>query len=293
MKFIWVLAGGISLGFALGYVIRDATVIDAPSGTKDRTGKPAARPKSGDRDASERRSAEGRATRGNRAANRDRNEGRDGERGREKRTRSEALVAFRDSLESGDRGAMHDALRDLSRSGGEPLSGEELEDLGSLLREVDGHTLEELSRALVMSGGAEGVAMVLAFAGDSDLSLQARERALHGLSRVPREMADTILPSLADFLESGPPERLQHSAAHAIGNLFRDDATDTLLGLLADRPGISANAIFDAIGDTGRLKDTEALMSMLSGDLSGSDKMGLLKAVGRISTRQGDPELLR
>ena len=290
MKAIWILAGGLVVGFGSGFVVRDLTTGSPDitsyggAGTKGLTWSRDQDP--GERNGGVRRHAND--NRGNRAEG-DRRDRRDE---RERRTRPEALAAFREAIDGGDRGAMHDALRDLTRRSGEPLSTEQLEELGSLLHEVDNHTLEELSRALVMSGGKEGVALVMAFVEDSNLSLDARERALHGMSRVPREMAEAIYPALADFLESGPPSRLQHSAARAIGHLFKDQAADALLGLLEERPGIRPDVIFSALGDTGKLEDTETLLGMLSANRSGREKMGLLRAIGRISTRRQDADFL-
>ncbi len=134
--------------------------------------------------------------------------------------------------------------------------------------------------------------MVMAFVGDSNLSLHERERALRGLSRVPREMADEVFPYLADYLESGAPSRLQHNAAQAIGNLYRDDAAGALLGLLDDRPGIRPDVLLNALGDTGSPKDTETLLGMLAGDRGGQEKLGLLRAISRISMRAQDTDYL-
>ena len=291
MKARWILAAGVFFGFGLGFVVRDATT-EPPVNPYHRLALSPEEVRPRDRDISGR----GVRTPGRRPApdgavrpGGDRRERADR---RQERSPTEALAAFKDALESGDRRAMHDALRDLSRRRGESLPQEALQELGSLLYHVDGGTLEELSRALAVSGGKEGAALVMTFVEDTSLSLEARERALHGLSRVPREMADDVLPALADFLESGAPSRLEHSAAQAIGNLFRDQAADVLLGLLEERPGIRPSTIFDALGNTGKLEDTETLLDMLSGDWDSHERMGLVRAIGRISTRQQNGELL-
>ncbi len=159
MKTVWILAGGLVLGFAIGFVVRDLTT----QSTEVARGRDTS---SNDLRLSRVDDPEGRGevARGN--ARRRQKEPRDGDRRedgdqRSRRSRPEALAALKEAIDGDDRGAMHDALRDLSRRGGEPLSTEQLEELGSFLHEVDDHMLEELSRALVMSGGKEGIDMKL------------------------------------------------------------------------------------------------------------------------------------
>ena len=196
-------------------------------------------------------------------------------------------MALRAGVASGDQHAIREALDDLRRREGAPLSSEGLAELATFLDRVDGHMLEELSRALIMSGGEEGVALVMGFIENPDRPLDDRERALRGISHLPREMADDVAPALVDLLESDLPRGLQHSAAHSLGRLYREEATDALLGLLEERPGLPHDVLFDAIGDTGRPEDTGRLVDLLGGEWSGRERMGLLRSIARISAREG------
>ncbi len=211
---------------------------------------------------------------------------------RRERTRAEAFAALQGALADGDERRVREALHDLSRGGGERLSSEELAALGGLLREFDSHHLRDLSRAIVMSGGEEGVDIVMAFAHDAGLSLEARMHALEGLMHVPPEHAGNLLPALSDFLESGAPPRLEHTAARAIGELAGDRASSVLLGLLSERPGVRPEVVFDALGDVGGIGDAETLAGMLGGEWSRREKSSLLHAVGQIAARSENAEVL-
>ncbi|MBI4604710.1 MAG: HEAT repeat domain-containing protein, partial [Planctomycetes bacterium] len=106
------------------------------------------------------------------------------------------------------------------------------------------------------------------------------------------EKAAEAVPALAAFLEKGPPPELERSAAHAIGRLARERGVETLLGLLAARPGIRAEGVFDAVGDIGGPGDSKALLALLGGDWSPGAKMSLLRSSARLAARGEDASSL-
>lgn len=208
------------------------------------------------------------------------------------RTREESLDALRKALASGDRSEAHRALRDLEQAGGEPLAEEQLAELSGLLVTADRDLLRDLSRALAVAGGKEGLSLVMGFLEDSSQTLERRRHALDGLSDLPEKMAADAVPALAEFLQKGPPPDLERSAANAIGRLAREKGVETLLGLLGAHPGIRAEAIFDAVGDVGGTGDSKALLALLEGDWSSSAKMSLLRSSARLAARGDDASSL-
>ncbi|MBI4600802.1 MAG: nucleotidyl transferase AbiEii/AbiGii toxin family protein [Planctomycetes bacterium] len=159
-------------------------------------------------------------------------------------TREESFAAFRQALASGDPWKARRALRDLEQSGGEPLSPERLEELGGLLGTADRELLRDLSRALAVAGGKEGLSLVMGFLEDSNQPLERRRQALDGLSGLPPEKAAEAVPALAAFLEKGPPPELERSAAHgSCPRRRRFDLFDLCTALDA---GISPAAIVEA-----------------------------------------------
>jgi HEAT repeat protein len=204
------------------------------------------------------------------------------------RTREESLAAFQAALAAGDSWEARRALRDLEHAGGEPLTTDQLEALSASLAVADRDLLRDLSHTLVIAGGKEGLSRVLGFLEDPDQPLERRRQALDGLCDLPAERAAEAIPALADFLERGPPLDLERSAAHAIGRLGREQGVETLLGLLGARPGIRAEAIFDALGDVGKPGDARSLLSLLGGDWTPGAKMSLLRTAARLAGQGGD-----
>jgi len=209
-----------------------------------------------------------------------------------RRSREESFVAFRDALASGDVWEARNALHDLADGNGEPLSSEQLQELGALLGTADRELMHDLSRALAMAGGKEGLTLVMGFLEDSNQPLERRRQALDGLSNLPPEKAGEVVPALADFLSKSPPPDLERSAANAIGRLTREKGVETLLGLLGTHPGIRAEAIFDAVGDVGAAGDSKALLALLGGDWSPGAKASLLRSSARLAARDGDASAL-
>ncbi len=210
---------------------------------------------------------------------------------KERPRRADALVAFRDAIASNDHHAAERALEDLIHGVGR-LADEDVTGLGALLSATEGDLVRQLARALVTAGGDAGLAQVMNFLSDGGQSLEKRRHALEGLSHLPPERAAVVRGELADFLEAGPPEELRHAAAHTLGRLYGPDGVDGLLGLLQDRPAIDAGPIFDAVGDVARSSDVDRLVGLLSDGWSGREATGLLRAIGRIASRSGQPELL-
>ncbi len=204
------------------------------------------------------------------------------------RTREESLAAFGEALAAGDPWQARRALRDLERAGGEPLRPEQLQELGASLGSVDRELLHDLSRALVLAGGKEGLSLVMGFLEDSNQPLERRRQALDGLSNLPEEKAAEAIPALAELLEKGPPLDLERTAARAIGQLARERGVETLLGLLGAHPGIRAEAIFDAVGDVGGPGDSKGVLALLGGDWTPGAKMSLLRSSARLAARGGD-----
>lgn len=196
------------------------------------------------------------------------------------------------AIASGDFHAAHEALHELSISGGPPLSSEELLALGGLLRKAPPQILHGLSRALVLAGGEEGLAVVMDFLEDAEVSLDDRREALYGLAELPPEKAGDLQPALAAFLEKGPPGELQRAAAHVIGRLFRDKGAEVLLGMLEQRSKFRSEFILDALGDIGRPQDAQRFLSLLSGDWSYQEKVSLLRSVERMAQRGNEGSLL-
>ena len=211
-------------------------------------------------------------------------DGRDPE-AREVYDRAAALSDLEVAFAAGDKHAAREALHRLSRPEGEALTEEQLRELSALLTRVDRDLIHDLTRALVISGGPQGLAMVMNFVEDEEQPLEIRRNALHGLSHLPEEKVDEVVPVLADFLESGSPGELQRAAAHAIGRLHEDSGVDVLLGLLGERPGVRSDVIFDAIGNLGRPEDVSSLLGLLGEDWNRHEKMSILRAAGEMSSR--------
>ena len=208
------------------------------------------------------------------------------------RTREEAFAALTKALDAGNSWSARQALRDLEEAGGELLTGEQLDDLGSRLATADRDLLRDLSHALVVAGGKQGLGLVMGFLEDATQPIERRRQAIDGLHGLPAERAAEAVPALAQFLQSSPPIDLERSAAHAIGQLAGDRGVETLLGLLESHPGIRAEAIFDAVGDVGRPADAKGMLSMLGGDWTPGAKMSLLRATARLATQGGDSSAL-
>lgn len=281
MRLSQAIAGAVLLGcgFLVGYWCRDARVVDGPALTRGNERATDVRSRGGGqrtRDAAARR-AGGRQANGGRPR-----------RERRWKDRGEALEAVRDALAAGDRHTAREALDHLARSGGEALEPEQLKELGALLTEVDSDLIHSLARALVVSGGAEGLAMVMGFVEDGEQPLDNRRNALEGLSHLPEEHVRAVTPVLADFLESEAARELQHAAARAFGRLHREGGVDALMGLLSDRPGVSADVVFGAVGGVGRPEDAGPLLDLLSGDWNRREKMSILRAAGELSARSAE-----
>ncbi len=210
----------------------------------------------------------------------------------ERRPPEKILRDLEQAIASGASGAAHQALRELSMPGGPSLSAEELQALEGLLRKAPPQILHGLSRALVLAGGAEGLAAVMDFLEDADVSLDDRREALYGLSDLPPEKAGELQPALAAFLEKGPPGELQRAAAHVIGRLFREKGAEVLLGMLEQRSKFRPEFILDALGDIGRPQDAKQFLSLLSGDWSYQEKVSLLRSVERMAQRGKEGSLL-
>ncbi|MBN1443514.1 MAG: HEAT repeat domain-containing protein [Planctomycetes bacterium] len=208
------------------------------------------------------------------------------------RPAAEALKDLQDALASGDREAAHEALHHLSRPEAGSLSSEQLRELGSLLRGTDRDYIHGISRALVISGGKEGLAMVMDFVDDPEQPLEVRRHALDGLSDLPRQKVAEVFPALAGFLESRPPHELEHAAAHAMARMQGEQGVDALLGLLQERPGIRPEVIFDTVGDVGKSGDMDALLGFLAEGGNQSETASILRAASRISAREGDTQML-
>ncbi len=208
-------------------------------------------------------------------------------RGATERTREESLLAFQKALASGNQWDARNALRDLERGEGD-LSAEQLQELSGLLASADRDLVRDLSHALVVAGGKEGLSLVMSFLEDSNQPLERRRQSLEALSDLPPERAAEAVPALAEFLQKGPPPDLERTAANTIGRLAREKGVETLLGLLSSHPGIRAEAIFDAVGDVGGPGNSKALLGMLGGDWSAGAKMSLLRSATRLVARGED-----
>ncbi len=200
-------------------------------------------------------------------------------------TREESFHAFREALASGNQWEVRRALHDIERSRGDPLTPEQLQEMSGLLSSADRDILHDLSRALAVVGGKEGLSLVMGFLEDSTQPLERRRQALDGLCDLPPERAAETIPALAEFLQKGPPHDLERSAANAIGRLTREKCVETLLGLLRTHPGIRGEVIFDAVGDIGGQADSKSLLSLLGGDWSPGAKMSLLRSSARLAAR--------
>jgi HEAT repeat protein len=208
------------------------------------------------------------------------------------RTRGESFQAFRRAVASGNSWEARAALHDLARSEGEPLTAEAIQELGGFLDSADRDLVRDLSHALAVAGGKEGLSLVLGFLEDSNQPLERRRQAIEGLCDLPPERAAEAIPALAGFLEKGPPADLERTAANAIGRLAREKGVETLLGLLGQHPGIRAEALFDAVGDLGGPKDSKSLLALLGGDWSPGAKMSLLRSSARLAARGDDASAL-
>jgi len=184
------------------------------------------------------------------------------------------------------------ALHDLARSEGEPLTAEAIQELGGFLESADRDLVRDLSHALAIAGGKEGLSLVMGFLEDSNQPLERRRQAIEGLCDLPPERAAEAIPALARYLEKGPPGDLERTAANAIGRLAREKGVETLLGLLGQHPGIRAEAVFDAVGDLGGPKDSKSLLALLGSDWSPGAKMSLLRSSARLAARGEDASAL-
>jgi HEAT repeat protein len=283
-----LFAGGLTLGFWTGRsppeILSPTNMNGAgsrpPSWTELRSGVQALRAlwSSGpDRERPE--AGEGGAQRGDRGGNG----------WMSQRSREESFLALQNAVAAGDTWELRNALRDLGRSGGDLLSAEQIQELGGLLGSADRDTIRDLSRALAVAGGKEGLSLVMGFLEDAHQPLERRRQAIDGLADLPAERAADAIPALAEFLEKSPPSDLERSATNTIGRLAREKGVETLLGLLGAHPGIRAEAIFDAVGDVGGPDDSKALLSLLGGDWSAGAKMSLLRSSARLAARGADP----
>lgn len=202
-----------------------------------------------------------------------------------------ALDDLERALATDDRRGAHEALEALRRSG-EPLSSGQIDQLGRLLDDTHGDLLRGLAGALVAAGGEAGLDRLLAFADDPDRPLEDRVVALEGMGDAPPELVDATASRLADILQSDAPHRMLQTAAHTIGNLYRERGVEALLGLVGTRPDIAAEVVFDAIGDIGRPGDAAGLLGLLDQPWSQEDKVGILRAVSRLAARGDDPRVL-
>lgn len=209
-------------------------------------------------------------------------------------TAEQALADLRDAIARGDRGDAHEALQILNDHPHLELTEAQLGELRELLaRPGDVDLIEPIARALLVHGGAEGAAAVLALAEDGNQSLEARHRAIRAFAHLPPEMAEKLAPSLETFIAgSNAPLALREDAIHAYAELHGNLATEALLDLHANHPGLDSRRIFGAIAEHARPEDRPRLLELLGRDLPRREKFSLLEALGRMAAREGRSDSL-